>query len=353
MEVRMTDAVGSRSDSAQTVFLGVIAMILSIYVMKNVSDIILPIVVALLLARLSDPVISWFRKRKLPVGLAIVAVLIGAALLISSIAVIITICAQQLTAALPHYADKANLLLANIAGSLKGLLGGLGFDAADLDLSHSIQPAQIIGILTAGFGSALTFISTALLILFLMLMIIAGEDVMFKGMEKGYGKERHDRAVAFLATVDGKVQKFLFSKTLVNLITATLTFVILTVFGLDLAFVFAVLTFFFSYIPAIGGIVSLLLPIILATLQFDDSGTIIGMAVTLLVVNVLIDRLVEPKLLGQSLDLSPLIVFLSFILFTWMWGTIGAIIAVPITAIIKAAFETSPKLRPIALMMGN
>jgi AI-2 transport protein TqsA len=131
------------------------------------------------------------------------------------------------------------------------------------------------------------------------------------------------------------------------------TYAILSAFGVDLAFVFAVLTFFFSYIPAIGGLVALLLPILMALLQFDASGKVGGLIAALLVMNLIIDRFLEPKLMGKSLALSPLVVFVSFIVFTWLWGAIGALIAVPITAIMKVAFEKTKTFRPLALMMGE
>ena len=336
-----------------SVFLGIITVILVIYVLKVNSGFILPIVIALLLARLSEPVISWFKRRRLSVGLGIIAVVLGAIVLIGLIGAIFTICADQLATTLPHYNEKATALLHSAEESLTALLSQAGYTSSDINSAESIQPAKVLSVVGSGFGSAFSFFSTSLIVLFMMLMMIAGQEAIMRGVKSGYGESTHKKVVDFFHTIDEKVQRFLIAKTIVNLITASATFVILTLFGLDLAFVFAVLTFFLSYIPAVGGLLALLLPITLSVLQFDHGGMIGGMIAALLVMNTTIDRFIEPKLLGQSMDLSPLIVFLSFVLFTWMWGSIGAIIAVPITAIMKAAFEATPSLRPIAMMMGT
>ena len=343
----------SPGQRAQSIFLGIIATILVIYVFKTVSELVLPIVIAILLARLFEPIVSFFKKRKLPLALGIFTVLLCAGLLFSVVAVIGAVSANQVAKELPQYADKADVMLHEVGQTAENLMANIGVEEADIDLSNSIDPEAIISVITAGFSSAMSFITTSLLILFLMLMVIAGQEAMFKAVKTGYGEERHKKVVGFFDKIDDKVQGFLVAKTLVNLITAVATFFVLFFFGLDLAFVFAVLTFFLSYIPAIGGLASFLLPIGLSVLQFDNTGLIIGMIAALLVVNTIIDRFVEPQMLGQSLDLSPLIVFVSFLLFTWMWGTIGAILAVPITAIIKAAFEATPNLKPVALIMGT
>ncbi len=343
----------TRTLRIQTFFLGIISTILVVAILKTQSELILPFVIAALLARLFQPSIDWLSGKGLPKGLSLLAVLIGAGVLMAVVSGVVAICAQQMGQTLPLYADKANDMMHSAGQQVSSIMTRLGADAKDLDMSHSITPEMIVGFLTAGFGSALSLISTSLLVLFLMLMIITGTEAIFIGVKAGYGDEQLKQTKDFLHSVDSKVQKFLVSKTLVNLITGTATYIILSLFGVDLAFVFAVLTFFLSYIPAIGGLVALLLPILMATLQFNSGGQVGGLVAALLVMNLTIDRFLEPKLMGKSLALSPLVVFVSFILFTWLWGAIGALIAVPITAIMKVAFEKTKTFRPVALMMGE
>lgn len=332
-------------------FLGIIAFILVIYILKTQSDFVLPIVIAALLARLFEPSISWLHAKGAPKGVGLLLTLLGAGVLMAGVSLLIGVCGQQIAEILPVYSEKANEMLHGISTNVVAMMTRLGSDPGSLDLRHSIDPSTIVSIITSSFGSALGAVSTSVLVLFMMLMIIVGTDSILKGIKAGYGEEKLRRTEEFMTSVDSKVQKFLISKTMVNLITGTLTYIILSLFGLDLAFVFAVLTFFLSYIPAIGGLVAQILPMAMAFLQFDSSGKIAGMISILFVSNLLIDRVIEPKVMGKSLALSPLVVFMAFILFTWMWGTIGALIAVPITAIVKVAMEKSPATRPIALMM--
>ncbi len=343
--------VAVRQQKLITVFLGILTIIVVLAVFKTQSEVVLPIVIAILLARIFEPSIRWLNSKGIPKGIGLLVTLVGAGALLASIAIVLGLCAQQVAAVLPHYTDKADAMLQGAADSVRGLLTRMGADTGQMDLKHGITPDTIIAVLTTGFGGALGFLSNAILILFLMLMIIGGSQSIAKGVERGYGPKRLAKGQAFMSSVDKKVQQFLISQTIVNLITGVATYIILASFGLDLAFVFAVLTFFLSYIPAIGGLVSQLLPIFMALLQFDSGGTIGAMVAVLFGVNLLIDRVVGPKIMGKSLSMSPLVVFLAFILFTWLWGTIGALIAVPATAILKVAFETSDGLRPIAYMM--
>ena len=346
----MADVV-ARQQKMITVFLGILTTIVVLAVFKTQSDVVLPIVIAMLLARLFEPSIRWLSGKGIPKGIGLLVTLVGAGALLASIALVLGLCAQQVAAVLPNYTDKADAMLQGAAESVRSLMAKVGADTGQLDMSHGIDPDTIISVLTAGFGGALGFLSNAILILFLMLMIIGGSQSIAKGVEKGYGPQRLAKGQEFMQTVDKKVQQFLVSQTIVNLITGIVTYIILAAFGLDLAFVFAVLTFFLSYIPAIGGLVSQLLPILMAFLQFDSGGKIGAMVAVLLVGNLLIDRVVGPKIMGKSLSMSPLVVFVAFILFTWLWGTIGALIAVPATAIIKVAFEKSANLKPVAYMM--
>lgn len=336
-----------------TVFTGIIAAILVIGVLKNSSDVFLPIIVAMLLARLFEPLINRLERMKIPLGVTIVIVLLGATAIIGGVGAVILICAQQLAATLPLYQDKANAMIQGIGDSLSGILVQMGADVKTLDMSHSIDPNTIVSILTAGFTSAVDFLSAAVLVIILMLMIIGGQRSLYLAMKVGYGRERAAQVREFLVQVDSKVQRFLVAKTLVNLLTGAATYVILLAFGVDLAFVFAVIAFFFSYIPAIGGLVALILPIGMGALQLGTGGVFVGLVIALVATNLIIDRVIEPKVMGRSVDLSPLIVFLAFMIFSWMWGSIGAILAVPITAIIKVTFENIPSLRPLALIMSE
>jgi predicted PurR-regulated permease PerM len=334
-------------------FLGIMTVILVIYVLKTVSDLILPMVIALLLARLFEPTLDWLRQKNVPMGVSILLVLLSAGVVIGGIGAILLVCAQQLGNTLPLYETKANQLLHDAGAMITALMQKFGADVGQLDMSHGIDPNTIVSILTAGFGSAVNFLSTAILILFLMLMIIAGQRSIFNGISAGYGPDRAKKIEEFFDQVDLKVQKFLVSKTLVNLITGTAAFTILTIFGVDLAFVFGVLAFFLSFIPVVGGLVATVLPLSMTVLQYGPGAVLGGVAASMIVTNMIIDRVIEPKVMGKSMDLSMLVVFLAFLIFSWMWGAIGAILAVPITAIMKTTFEMIPSLRPLALMMSE
>lgn|GEM_PF-2440663 len=106
-------------------------------------------------------------------------------------------------------------------------------------------------------------------------------------------------------SVDAKVEQFLPSKSLVNLLSGAMISIVLVICGVDLPLVFGVMAFFLTFVPALGGLVALALPIGLTYLQFGSGGTLAGVVISLVVSNTLIERAVEPRIMGKSMDLSP------------------------------------------------
>ncbi len=113
------------------------------------------------------------------------------------------------------------------------------------------------------------------------------------------------------------------------------------------------MTFFLNYIPNFGALIATVMPILVTILQTGSFGLTAVVAGLLIVGHNLIGNLVEPKLLGRSLRLSPLLVLISLIFWGWMWGMMGAVLAVPITSIIKIICQNVEPLRPLAVLMSD
>src|SRR5213075_481355 len=110
--------------------------------------------------------------------------------------------------------------------------------------------------------------------------------------------------------------------------------------------------FLVSFIPTIGSIFALALPIVVAFLQFDGTSMPVAVALTLVAVQFLWGSVITPRIMGSSLDLSPLLVLISLIFWGWIWGPWGMVLSVPITSMIKIALESVPATKPLAILMG-
>ena len=133
---------------------------------------------------------------------------------------------------------------------------------------------------------------------------------------------------------------------------AVLVFVLLVVLGVPLPALWSLLVFAASFIPNIGTIIALVPPTILALLD-SGLGAAVAVVVGFTVINFAQDYLLQPKMMGTELNLSPLVIFLSIIVWAWILGPAGALLAVPLTVGVVALLEASPSSRGIAALMRS
>ncbi|MCB9664435.1 MAG: AI-2E family transporter [Alphaproteobacteria bacterium] len=153
--------------------------------------------------------------------------------------------------------------------------------------------------------------------------------------------------------IDQQVRRYLGWKFVLSGVTGLLTWLILAIMGLDLAMVFGVLAFLLNFIPSLGSIIATLLPLPIALFQFDSGAAIAASVVLPGIVQFTIGNVIEPKVMGDSLDMHPITVLLTLIFWGLLWGAVGMVLAVPLTSVVKivlARFETT---RPVAELLAG
>ena len=148
------------------------------------------------------------------------------------------------------------------------------------------------------------------------------------------------------------INSYLAIKTLVSLATGIIVSVYLWVLNVDYFILWGVLAFMFNYIPNIGSIIAAVPAVLLALIT--QGPLIAGMvAAGYLTINTVMGNIVEPKFLGKGLGLSTLVVFLSLIFWGWLLGTVGMLLSVPLTMIVKIGLETSIEGKWVATLLGS
>lgn len=161
-----------------------------------------------------------------------------------------------------------------------------------------------------------------------------------------------------LGIVERQVRSYLLTKIVASLATGVLTAIALRMIGVPSALLFGLLAFLLNFIPSIGSILAALLPIPMALVTFDLSTSqgVIAVILTLAIpgsIQFLIGNVIEPKIMGDSLDLHPVVVMLSLIFWGTIWGPIGMLLATPITAVVKLMLEKLEPTQPIARAMAG
>jgi predicted PurR-regulated permease PerM len=149
-----------------------------------------------------------------------------------------------------------------------------------------------------------------------------------------------------------QIQRYLAVKTIVSLTTGGLVAVWTAVLGLDFALVWGLLAFLLNFIPTIGSLIAAVPAVLMALVQHGP-GTALAVGLGFLIVNVLFGNIIEPNVMGRTLGLSTLVVFLSLVFWGWVLGTVGMLLSVPLTMIIKIILESNESTRPVAIMLDN
>lgn len=167
--------------------------------------------------------------------------------------------------------------------------------------------------------------------------------------------EHHRREMVeeILGRIDKDIQTYLGVKTIVSLITAVLSYIVMRIVNLDFAEFWALLVFVLNFIPTIGSIFATAFPTLLALVQFESFGPVLFVGVGITAIQQLMGSILEPNIMGESLNLSPLVVFVSLIMWGNLWGIVGMFLCVPITVILTIILSNFERTRWVAVLLSK
>ena len=164
---------------------------------------------------------------------------------------------------------------------------------------------------------------------------------------------RAEEARSVLAAVSESVRRYISVKTGVSALTGVLCYVILRWLGVDFAATWALLIFFLNFIPNIGSIIGVALPALVALVQFDTLGPFVILVTSLTAINLAIGSVLEPMLMGHSLNLSPFAILLSLAFWGTIWGIVGMFLSVPIMVLVMIVCTHVPGWRWVAVLLSK
>lgn len=232
------------------------------------------------------------------------------------------------------------------------LLGGVEqIQQSAIDLIRPLlsRAASSLSGLTSNF---LTFITIFLYLVF----ILIERGRIFRKINLLGADERERRVInETMSDISVLVRQYITVKTISNLITATISFIIMKLIGIQFAGFWALLIFVLNYIPIFGAASAITLPVLLALVQPDGGG--VRMALTALVFLIGAEQVmsngIEPRIVGRTLNLSPLVVLFSLSVWGSLWGFAGLLLSVPITVTVMLVLTQFQSTRPIAIMLSD
>jgi len=222
--------------------------------------------------------------------------------------------------------------------SLTALLG-------DLDLSKLMSEVALS--LTSIAGSA------GLILIYLIFLFLEQKSFSKKLTALAQEPKQEQDVLRLIRKIQSDIRLYIGIKTFTSALTGILSYAIMSSIGLQFASFWAMLIFLLNYIPSIGSILATIFPSLLALMQFDIGGKFFGIALGVSALQFLIGNLLEPRLMGSSLNLSPLVILFSLTFWGAMWGIPGAFLCVPIMVVLMIVLSHFPSTQPLAIMMSR
>jgi predicted PurR-regulated permease PerM len=329
------------------IFLGFIATVIIVIILQQLKSIFVPFFMALLLYFLFNGVVKKMISLKVPKPLVLMFLLIFIFIVFYFLGVLIYSSVDSFVDKFPEYSKRFVGMIDGLFDQLK-IPGGFQSYLDKIDWTKSIDTSSVTSILSGTFGSFAAFIGNLLLVLVFLMFMLAGRTALTGRVEKAFEEERSDKIKYIVNSIEDQVQHYLLIKIFISFSTGCLSAIILTVVGVDFAIFSALLIFILNFIPNIGSIIATMFPILISILQFGFDYHVILVAAGLMVTQFLIGNVVEPKITGKSLNLSPIVILMSLIFWGIIWGVVGMILAVPLTSAIKIVFEKIEVLKPIS-----
>jgi AI-2 transport protein TqsA len=167
------------------------------------------------------------------------------------------------------------------------------------------------------------------------------------------GRNPRHAATGIYAEIEATIRQYITTKTIISAVTGLLVGVILALLGLRMAPLFGLLAFLLNYIPNIGSLIAVLLPIPIAVAQFHDVAHVVAVVVLPSIVHLTIGSVVEPRLMGRGLELHPVTVLLALAFWGLLWGLMGMVLAVPIVAVLKIVLSRLDTTRPLGQLLSG
>ncbi len=341
---------GGLDSRAMTVPLTVIAFIAIVYAFKTAYIVVVPLACSVFLAVLVRPLQEKIRRglpRRLRwlslfltflVGIGVAALLAG--LLWMAIAL--------LQRRAPPYIET----LKEHWQALVVWTGEHGLPLQENLDRFTGMIERLLGVVTSTVVSIWSLFALLVLIFFLTVLLLLEWNEWRQKARDAAPDSRSSRTLGAIDDISKKIRSYLVVRTLLSLISGLATGLWLWAAGVELAFVWGLLTFILNYIPSLGSIVSVAAPTIFALVQLGPWRALIALA-GMLVIEQIVAGLIEPRMQGRAVKLSPFVVLISLVFWGWVWGIFGMLLSVPLTVTFVVVCSEIDSLKWLAEIMGR
>jgi predicted PurR-regulated permease PerM len=315
------------------------------------SSFLIPLAIAILLWNLLEALIKSFGRIgigdiRLPRSLA---TLLSIAVVVLSLYGVVSILlgqADAIQAAWPRYVKRLETMI----GDLTQWLGPESSQKVKKILTEIDLTRRIPSLL---FSAQSFMVSLLLVVAYVGFLLSEGQYLRAKVAAIAPTGEQAEKTAALLADISESIRRYIWIKTIVSLLTAGLSYAVLRWIGVDFAETWAILVFVLNFIPNIGSVVAVMFPALIALVQFDTLTPFLALMVGLTALQFMIGSILEPILMGNTLNISPFAIILGLAFWGAIWGIVGMFLSVPIMVLVMIICAHVPSWRWIAVLLSK
>lgn len=332
--------LGPRVQHIQTICLFILATIALCAALYLLRPILIPLILAVFLTYCLSPIIAiQMRYLRLPRSLAIVSTIVIGCVLLVCVSIFLATSIERLAQNADIYKERS-IELVNKA------LDYVPYDVFGFE-PHNIQKTLLDGsgkyfrgLITGTISGFMGVLSHGILVIIFMIFLIIGKRPLKKAPH------------GIFVEIEQKIRRYVMAMFFISLATGVLVGTTLQFLNIQLAFVFGFLAFLLNFIPNIGSIIATLLPLPIVVLNPELSIFIKILAFVIpAAIQMIIGNLIAPKVLGETLELHPIVVLCTLVFFGMIWGVVGMFLAVPIASVIKIVLKRFDYSAPLAHLM--
>jgi len=332
--------------STLKIMLFLACFVVIVFGMRAASDIITPIVIAFIISVLFIPLQRWLLDRNIPNWLTMLIVLLIILLVVSGLISISVVSITQFVNRIPQYSAS----LQGMVDDIVVLVESLPFEVTNFLTLESFDVSEILNVGGNLLGGVLDTVSNWGVVVLLVAFMLADFAKLPEKLEIIYKNRAEDNGIGDLML---SIRRYLTITTTTGVLVGVINAILLAAAGVDFAVLWGIFSFLMNYIPSLGIIISFVPPAVLALLEFGwQRALIVGGGFIL--INFVIENILKPRVMGEGLNISPLFIMLSLVLWTFVLGPIGTILAVPLTLIAtKLLLESSEEMQWLSVLMTS
>ncbi len=337
----------SRSEHKSAGFiLTLAALVIIIAGIKTAQALLVPFLLAFFISIICAVPFHWLQQKKVPAPVALLLVIVVVMLGGVGVLTLIGTSVNDFTNELPIYQEKLRAQTLTLFDWLEKI----GVKLSKEVLLEHFNPGKIMQSAASMLATAGGVLTNSFMILLTVIFILFEAAGMPNKLRAALPDA--ESSLTSIEKFTSGVRQYLAIKTLVSLGTGLVVTVGLLLLGLDYAPLWGMIAFLLNYVPNIGSIIAAVPAILLAVVQLGPIYSLL-VAALYLATNVIMGNAVEPRLMGQKLGLSTLVIFISLVFWGWVLGPVGMLLSVPLTMVVKIALEVNDSTRWMAIMLSS